>query len=88
MKLPACSVRTGGEFVCGDDRDFVGVRGSRSQRRKSWCVWEAISLGVVALSCCAAAAGNSFSLSGVCDDRGQHAADTAAAREPGIERLM
>ena len=32
--------------------------------------------------------GNSFSLSGVCDDRGQHAADTAAAREPGIERLM
>ena len=32
--------------------------------------------------------GNSFSLSGVCDDRGQHAADTAAAREPCIERSM
>ena len=32
-----------------------------------------------------AAVGNSFSLSGVCDDRGQHAADTAAAREPCME---
>ena len=32
--------------------------------------------------------GNSLSLSGVCDDRGQHAADTAAAREPCVERLM
>ena len=33
--------------------------------------------------------GNSFSLSGVCDDRGQHAADAvAAAREPCIERSM
>ena len=31
------------------------------------------------------AKGNSLSLSGVCDDRGQHAADTAAAREPGME---
>ena len=35
-----------------------------------------------------AAYGNSFSLSGVCDDRGQHAADTAAAREPCTGRLM
>ena len=34
------------------------------------------------------AEGNSLSLSGVCDDRGQHAADTAAAREPCVERLM
>ncbi len=34
------------------------------------------------------AKGNSFSLSGVCDDRGQHAADTAAAREPITNRLM
>ena len=31
--------------------------------------------------------GNSFSLSGVCDDRGQHAADTAAAREPCMEKI-
>ena len=31
--------------------------------------------------------GNSFSLSGVCDDRGQHAADTAAAREPCTEKI-
>ena len=32
--------------------------------------------------------GNSLSLGGVYDDRGQHAADTAAAREPCIGRLM
>ena len=32
--------------------------------------------------------GNSLSLSGVYDDRGQHAADTAAAREPCTGRLM
>ena len=32
--------------------------------------------------------GNSLSLSGVCDDRGQHAADAvAAAREPGMEKI-
>ena len=45
--------------------------------------------GQVTLSGCTAAGGNSLSLSGVCDDRGQHAADAvAAAREPCIERLM
>ena len=35
------------------------------------------------------AEGNSLSLSGVCDDRGQHAADAvAAAREPGTAKSM
>ena len=36
----------------------------------------------------ATAESNSLSLSGVYDDRGQHAADTAAAREPCTGRLM
>ena len=35
----------------------------------------------------AAVEGNSLSLSGVCDDRGQHATDTAAAREPCMDRI-